>query len=96
MKCMEKLYEIFILKEQMEQYSSKTWKRSVTNVVQVSCGVAFSFPESVTAGEEVCSGLGTLAVEYLNVVKNGSSFGFDSGGAGPWYKNDTLPECQIN
>lgn len=52
---------------------------------QVFAGVHFT--ASVTGGIELCSGLGTLAFEYINDVKNGSDFN------GGWYVGDDLPEC---
>lgn len=47
----------------------------------------FNYPASVTAGEDVCSGLGTLAVEYIEEIKNGSNFN------GGWQQGDKVPEC---
>lgn len=50
----------------------------------------FNYPASVTAGEDVCAGLGTLAVDYINDVKNGSDFN------GGWQQGDTVPDCPNN
>lgn len=47
----------------------------------------YHFPDSVAAGIQKCEGIGALGMDYINQVKNNSTFN------GGWYVNDTLPEC---
>jgi len=44
-----------------------------------------SYPASIEAGAQVCSGLGQLGFDYVQEVRNGSP--------SAWMHGDTLPEC---
>jgi len=48
------------------------------------------FPASVTAGIEICRGIGQLGFNYVNLMKNNATY---VNGGGPWYLGDTLPTC---
>jgi hypothetical protein len=45
------------------------------------------YPESVPAGEEVCKGLGELAVTWSDNLRNGATF------PNEFFKGDTVPRC---
>lgn len=47
------------------------------------------YPEAVPAGEQICEGLGALAVDWYKTVENGKIDELDN----LWYSNDTLPVC---
>lgn len=48
------------------------------------------YTAAIEAGNQVCSGLGQLAYDYIEVVKNSSMFDH---GDGPWYNGTELGEC---
>lgn len=56
------------------------------------CGVSrlwggMHYTAAIAAGEEVCSGLGDLAYNYVTALKNGSTY---DGGDGAWYYGDEV------
>lgn len=48
------------------------------------------YTAAIDAGSEACSGIGQLAYDYVDTLKNGATF---SDGGGPWYWGDDLPDC---
>jgi len=46
------------------------------------------FTAAIDAGAQICQGLGALAVDYVNEIRNDSTFG-----ANPWFFGDELGEC---
>eukprot|EP00535_Pseudo-nitzschia_heimii_P006635 CAMPEP_0197179490 /NCGR_PEP_ID=MMETSP1423-20130617/4414_1 /TAXON_ID=476441 /ORGANISM="Pseudo-nitzschia heimii, Strain UNC1101" /LENGTH=541 /DNA_ID=CAMNT_0042629401 /DNA_START=66 /DNA_END=1691 /DNA_ORIENTATION=- len=45
------------------------------------------FVASIEAGEQVCSGLGTLGVEWVGTYRNNATF------PNMWYRGDSRPQC---
>jgi hypothetical protein len=45
------------------------------------------YPEAVPAGEQICEGLGTLGLDYVNELKNGAAY------FNPHYYGQPLPSC---
>jgi hypothetical protein len=50
------------------------------------------YPEAVPAGEEICTGLGSLGVDWTKTIENGALDSLEN----LWYKGDVRPVCGEN
>merc|ERR1712183_804509 len=82
------LYTVEMYGEKLQNFEHKNFFFEDMTQFRKNCAesqiyAGIHFPDSVKGGIELCPGLGTLSVEYLNDMKNGSDFN------GGWYKGDT-------
>jgi len=99
--CLCTTYQEFTDKWLMDRYNRKitNFGSEYNNIVfddmsdlREICGQSriwggMHYPESVPAGEQVCAGLGELAVAWSDNVRNGATF------PNEWFRGDGVPSC---
>jgi len=50
------------------------------------------YPQAIPDGEQICAGLGTLALNHIIAMENGETYE-TQGSTGPHFFGDLLPEC---